>query len=179
MKLITSRIKSKNIYSGWGIVFNGAGSWSFGNDFFRNDVIFGVDICSSPHTHNRKIDFYCYFLVLVFGATYDINDSVGTADKKLVFPLLKLIQFFFSLHYNGDESYLTVNTTEICKFKTNDKISWFKFCLGSVSKGFKKDGMCDFLLNGTIYDFSVHYSAIEKEDILNIHGYSMKKINIK
>ena len=48
-----------------------------------------------------------------------------------------------------------------------------------MSKGFKKDGMCDFLLNGTIYDFSVHYSAIEKEDILNIHGYSMKKINIK
>ena len=35
--------KSKYLYSSYGIVFDGAGSWSSGNDFARNNVIFGVD----------------------------------------------------------------------------------------------------------------------------------------
>ena len=32
-------------------------------------------------------------------------------------------KFCLSLHYNGDESYLYLNKTEICKFKANYKIS--------------------------------------------------------
>ena len=32
-----------------------------------------------------------------------------------------------SLNYNDDESYLYVNKTEICKFKTTDNISWYNF----------------------------------------------------
>ena len=39
------------------MVFEGAGSWSFGNDFARNVVIFGVDNSSSSHTVNYKINF--------------------------------------------------------------------------------------------------------------------------
>ena len=35
-------IKNKFTYNGWEIVFDGEGSWSFGNDFARNVVIFGV-----------------------------------------------------------------------------------------------------------------------------------------
>ena len=34
--------KNEYIYSGYGIVFDGGGLWSFGNDFARNVVIFGV-----------------------------------------------------------------------------------------------------------------------------------------
>ena len=34
-------------------------------------------------------------------------------------------------------------------------------------------------LNGTVFDFSVDPSSIEKEDILNIHQYLMIKNNIK
>ena len=36
-----------------GIEFDGAGAWSFGNDFARNGVIFGV--CSSSHTKIIRI----------------------------------------------------------------------------------------------------------------------------
>ena len=41
-----------------------------------------------------------------------------------------------SLHYNSDESYLYINKTQICKFKAKDNISWYNFCLGSISKDF-------------------------------------------
>ena len=36
--------------NGQGIVFGGAGSWSFGNGFARNVIIFGVDNITSIHT---------------------------------------------------------------------------------------------------------------------------------
>ena len=45
----------------------------------------------------------------------------------------------FCLHYSADKSYLYVNKTEICKLKANDNISWYNFCLGSISKDFAKD----------------------------------------
>ena len=60
------------------IAFGGAGSWSFGNDFTRYVVIFGVDNSLSSHTDNRKNNF----LVLGEGLTDDINGSTGTAEKK-------------------------------------------------------------------------------------------------
>ena len=37
--------------------FDGEGSWSFGNDFARNAVIFGVHNSSSSHTNNPKNNF--------------------------------------------------------------------------------------------------------------------------
>ena len=49
--------KEKYVYSGHGISFNGNGEWSFGNDFARNVIIFGVDHSSSSHTDNLKNDF--------------------------------------------------------------------------------------------------------------------------
>ena len=48
-------------------------------------------------------------------------------------------KFCLSLRYNGDESYLYVNKTEICKCNAKDNISWYNLCLGSVSKDFTKD----------------------------------------
>ena len=36
---VKNRDKSKHQYSNYGIAFEGAGSWSFGNDFARNVVI--------------------------------------------------------------------------------------------------------------------------------------------
>ena len=45
----------------------------------------------------------------------------------------------FCLHYSADKSYLYVNKTEICKLKAIDNISWYSFCLGSISKDFAKD----------------------------------------
>ena len=36
-------------------------------------------------------------------------------------------KFCLSLHCNGDEGYLHVNKTEICKFKVDDNITWCYF----------------------------------------------------
>ena len=63
-------------------------------------------------------------------------------------------KFCLSLHYNGDESYLYVNETEICKFKVKDNISLYNFCLGSVSKSFTKDEQSEISLK-RYCDFSV------------------------
>ena len=88
-------------------------------------------------------------------------------------------KFCLRLHYNGNESYLHVNKIGICKFKVNDNIIWYIFCLGSVSKAFTKEEQSEISLNGTIYNFLVDDSLIKKEHILNIHQYLMAKNNIK
>ena len=62
-----------------------------------------------------------------------------------------------------------VNKTETCKFKRYVNISWYEFCIGSVSEDFTKDKTSEISLNGTAYDFSVDHRTIEKECILNIH----------
>ena len=64
-----------------------------------------------------------------------------------------------------------VNKTKICIFKENNNISWYNFCLGSVSKDFTKDEKSEIFLNGTAYYFLVDHSSIKKEGILNIHQY--------
>ena len=44
-------------------------------------------------------------------------------------------KFFLSLHYNGADSYLFVNGTEIIKFKAKDsEIVATPLCLGKISK---------------------------------------------
>ena len=118
MKLIRHKIESK---------FNEAGSWSFGNDFVGNVVIFGPEN-SSSYTCNWKNNF--------FSITWM---TTGAAEKIFNINFSKpKIKFCLSLHYNGDESYLHVNKTEICKFKANDNTSWYNFCLGSISKNICK-----------------------------------------
>ena len=67
-------------------------------------------------------------------------------------------KFCLSLRYNGDESYLFVNKTGICKFKANENISWYNLCLGSASKSFTENEQSEFFLNGIVYDFSVDQS---------------------
>ena len=49
--------KEKYVYSGYGITFDIAGSWSFGNDFARSVVIFGVDNSPSSLAENCKNSF--------------------------------------------------------------------------------------------------------------------------
>ena len=82
-----------------------------------------------------------------------------------------------SLHYNGANSYLIVNATEIHKFKAKDSdIVATTICLGNISKDFSVDNMKNTeWINGYVYDFSVDYDAIAVDDILDIHKYVMKK----
>ena len=69
-------------------------------------------------------------------------------------------KFCFSLPYSGDESWLYVNKTEIYKFKGKDNVTWYNFCLGSVSKVFTKDYQSEISLNGNAYDFLVDHNSI-------------------
>ena len=87
--------------------------------------------------------------------------------------------FCLSLHYNGVNSYLFVNDTEIIKFKAKDsEIVATPLCLGNISKDQSVDNMKKTGLNEYVYDFSVDYDAIVVDDILDIHNYLMKKNDI-
>ena len=82
------------------------------------------------------------------------------------------------MHYNGGNSYLFVNGTEIIKFKAKDsEITAYPLCLGNISKDWSVDNMKKTGLKGCVYDFSVDYSAIAVADILDIK-YLMKKNRI-
>ena len=46
--------KSKYLYSGYTIAFDGRGEWNFANDSARNVIVFAVDKSLSSHTDNCK-----------------------------------------------------------------------------------------------------------------------------
>ena len=84
------------------------------------------------------------------------------------------------MHYNGANSYLFINGTEIIKFKAKDsEIVAHPLCFGNISKDFSVDNMKTTGLNGYVYDFSVDYNAIAVADILDNHKYLVKKHDIK
>ena len=84
-----------------------------------------------------------------------------------------------SLHYNGANSYLFANSTEIIKFKAKDSnFIATPLCLGNISKDQSVDNMKDTGLNGYVYSFSVDYDATSVDDIKDVHKYLMKKNNI-
>ena len=83
------------------------------------------------------------------------------------------------LDYNGANSYLFVNGTEIHKFKAKDsEIVATPLCLGNISKDWSVDNLKRTGFNGYFYDFSVNSDAIAVDDILDINKYLMKKNNI-
>ena len=71
--IVKNSDKENWVYSDYGITFDGAGSWSFANDFTRSVVIFRVDNSSSPHADHRKHNF----LLLGEGPTYGTDGSFG------------------------------------------------------------------------------------------------------
>ena len=100
-------------------------SFSFpGGGFGQNALILGVDISSSAHMVNKKKDI----LVLGKGPTQGLESTL-TAEKmySINFTLTKK-KFCLGFHYNGANSYLFVNGTEIYKFKAKD----FEFFVGSI-----------------------------------------------
>ena len=85
-------------------------------------------------------------------------------------------KFYLSLHYNGRNSYLFVDGTEIIKFKAKDSaIVVSPLCLGNISKGWSTDNMKKTGLTGYVYDFSANYNAVTLDDIIGIHKCLMKK----
>ena len=80
------------------------------------------------------------------------------------------------MHYNGANTCLFVNGTEIYKFKAKDsEIVASPICLENISKDWLVDNMKRTGLNGYVYDFSVDYDAADVDDIKDTHKYLMKK----
>ena len=123
---------------------------------------------SSIHIDNKKKDI----LVLGRGPTQGLESTL-TADKmySINFTVTKK-KFCLSLHYNGGNSYLFVNGTEICKFKAKDsEIVASPLCLGNISKDWSTD-------NINKQDLLVMFMIlvqISVDDIKDIHNYLMKK----
>ena len=163
-------------YSGYGIGFDRKGSFSFSSGGYgQNVIIFGVDMSSSIHIDNKKKDI----LILERGPTQGLESTL-TAEKIYSINFAeKNKKFCLSLHYNGANSYLFVNDTEIHKFKAKDsKIVATPLCLGNISKDWSTDNMKKAGFNGYVYDFSADYDATDNDDIKDIHNYLMKKDNI-
>ena len=115
-------------------------------------------------------------LILGEGPTQGLEHML-TAEKMYSINFTeKNKKFCLSLHYNGANSYLFVNGTEIYKFKAKDsEIVAAPLCLGNISKDWSVCNMKKSGFNGYVYDFSVDYDAIAVDDILNIHKYLIKK----
>ena len=131
---------------------------------------------SSPaHIDNKKKDI----LVLGKGPTQGLEHTF-TAEKmySINFICHKKI-FYLSLLYNGGNSYLFLNGTEIHKFKAKDsEIVATPLCFGNISKYWSVDNMKKTGFNGYVYDFSVDYDDVAVDDIKDIHKYLIKKNNI-
>ena len=126
-------------YSGYGIGFDRKGEFTFGNAFGRNCIIFKVDMSSFVHVDNKNKDI----LILGKGHTQGLDGSTLTAEKLYSINFTENNKkFCLSLHYNGANSYLFVNGTEIYKFKAKDsEIVATPLCLGNISKDFSVDNM--------------------------------------
>ena len=162
-------------YSGYDIGFDRKGKFSVGNGFGRYYINFGVDMSSSVHVDNKKK----YILILGEGPTQRLDGTTMSAEKKYSINFTENNKkFCLSLHYDGANSYLFINGTEI-QFKAKDsELVATPLCLGNISEYFSVDNMKRTELNGYVDDFSVDYDAIAVDDILDIHKYLMKKNNI-
>ena len=70
------------------------------------------------------------------------------------------------MHYNGANSYLFVNGTEIYKFKAKgSETVATPLCLGNTSRDWSVDNMKKTGFNGYAYHFSVDYDATDVDDI--------------
>ena len=76
----------------------------------KNVIIFGVDMSSSVHVDNKGKDF----LILGRGPTQGLGEHSLNAEKMHSINFTEHSKkFCLSLHYNGANSYLFVNTKEI------------------------------------------------------------------
>ena len=131
---------------------------------------------SSVHVDNKGKDIF----ILGFDPTQGLVEHSLTAEKmySINFTVTKK-KICVSLHYNGANSYLFVNGTEIVKFKAKDsEIASTPLSLRNISKDWSVDNMKRTGVNGYVYDFSVDYDAIAVDDLLDIHKYLLKKNDI-
>ena len=104
-------------YSGYGIGFDRRSSSSFPNGGFgQNVLIFDAEMSASIHIDNKKKDT----LVVGTGPTQGLESTLAAEKMYSINFTVTKKKFCLSLHYNGKNSYLFVNGTEIIKFKAKD-----------------------------------------------------------
>ena len=129
---------------------------------------------SSVRIGNKKNEI----LVLGKGPTQRLEHTL-TEEKMYSINFTVTKTFCLSLHYNGANSQLFFNGTEIYKFTAKDsEIVTSPLCLGNISKDQSADNMKKTGFTGYVYDFSADYDAITVDDIKDIHRYLMRKNDI-
>ena len=94
--------KEKWMHCGYGIAFDGSGSWNFGNADARNVVIFDDDNSSSSHTDNHTNKF------LVLDERLTLEAWVYQRES-LVLTAVNEGQSFVLVYITLHNSYLFVN----------------------------------------------------------------------
>ena len=108
---------------------------------------------SSPHIDNTAKDI----LILGLGPTQGLGENSLTAEKMYFINFTVTKKNCLSLYYNGANSCLFVNGTEIYKFKAKDsEIAPSPLCLGNISKGWSVDNMKKTGFTGYVYNFSAY-----------------------
>ena len=106
-------------------------SSSIGDEVGRNVITFGAYMSSSPHIDNEKKDIF----ILGKGPTQGLEHTLAAEKLYSINFTKENTKFCLSLHYNGADSYLFVNGTEIIKFKAEDsEIAAYPLCLENISK---------------------------------------------
>ena len=98
----------------------------------KNAIIFGADIKSSVQFSNKGKDI----LILGEVPTQVLDDTTLIAE--VIYPINRTQpnkRFVLSLHYNGRNSFLSVNATKIDQFKAkNSSMKNYALRLGNFSK---------------------------------------------
>ena len=116
--------------------------------------------------HNWKKDT----LILRLGSIQGLEHTLSAEKMYSINFTENNKNLCLSSHYNGANSYLFVNRTEIQKFEAKDSdIAATPLSLGNNSKDWSVDNMKETGLNGYVYDFSVDYDATAVDDILDIN----------
>ena len=98
--------------SGYGIGFDRGNVYSVRNGLCRNVIIFGVDMSSYVHVDNKGKGI----LILGKGPTHGLGEHSLTAEKMYSVNFTDHKEkYCLTWHYNGGNSYLFVNGTEIIK----------------------------------------------------------------
>ena len=159
MQITKNADTSKYKYKGYGICFDEGGLFSIGNmNNGRNVLIFGVHEDSVIHANNKANNIFVMGDAFVQG----VNDTTLYEEKiysqNFTQPSTK---FVFSLHYNGDSSYLFVNGKQELKFKTKaEGLVKQKLRIGNLSDKWSTSESEKSGLYGNIYDFVVDYEQI-------------------
>ena len=125
----------KNKYGGYIIGFGFCSEFPITNrSMGKNITVFGADISSYVHINNKNKDI----LILSEGPTQGLDDTSLAAEAKYPINFTQpRKRFVLSLHYNGNNSFLFVNTAKINLFKGKYcEIKDYTLCLGSISKDF-------------------------------------------